>query len=229
GAGGGGRRPGDRAGSGDHGDGVPAAVRVPHPGAGRRRRGRAATPAPARVLPPVPDTVRRRADPGRRRPAADRALADRGVRPVAAAAGRRPGPRGDLLDQRRGSPRPAVQPGQGGRLDPALVRGQPRPVPARPATRAGRDRGGGMRTRIVRSREWAFPPPPVRREVLQAAPEVDEHRPPVLFVPGFGHGAWAFAEHWLERTAERGFPAYAMSLRGHGASGSAPKPGLRAY
>ena len=86
-----------------------------------------------------------------------------------------------------------------------------------------------MRTRIVRSREWAFPPPPVRREVLQAAPEVDEHRPPVLFVPGFGHGAWAFAEHWLERTAERGFPAYAMSLRGHGASGSAPKPGLRAY
>jgi pimeloyl-ACP methyl ester carboxylesterase len=85
-------------------------------------------------------------------------------------------------------------------------------------------------TRLVRSREWAFPPPPVRREVLTATPEVvDEHRPPVLFVPGFGHGAWIFAEHWLERTAERGFPAYAMSLRGHGASGSARKTGLRAY
>jgi pimeloyl-ACP methyl ester carboxylesterase len=86
-----------------------------------------------------------------------------------------------------------------------------------------------MKTRIVRSREWAFPPAPVRREVLRAVPEVDEHRPPVLLVPGFGHGAWAFAEHWLERIAERGFPAYAMSLRGHGASGSAPKTGLPAY
>src|SRR6266545_2305585 len=84
-------------------------------------------------------------------------------------------------------------------------------------------------TRIVRSREWAFPPAPVRREVRHAGPELDERRPPVLFVPGFGHGAWAFAEHWLERTAERGFPAYAMSLRGHGTSGNAPKTGLRAY
>jgi pimeloyl-ACP methyl ester carboxylesterase len=52
----------------------------------------------------------------------------------------------------------------------------------------------------------------------------------VLFVPGFGHGAWAFAEHWLEHTAGRGFPAYAMSLRGHGRSGPAPsRTGLRAY
>jgi pimeloyl-ACP methyl ester carboxylesterase len=89
--------------------------------------------------------------------------------------------------------------------------------------------GGRALTRVVRSREWAFPPRPVRREVVQALPESDDRRPPVLFVPGFGHGAWAFAEHWLERTAERGFPAYAMSLRGHGASGSAPKTGLRAY
>ena len=87
----------------------------------------------------------------------------------------------------------------------------------------------GATTKIVRSREWAFPPPPVRREVLHASPEVNEGRPPVLFVPGFGHGAWVFAEHWLERTAARGFPAYAMSLRGHGRSGDAPKTGLRAY
>ncbi len=85
-------------------------------------------------------------------------------------------------------------------------------------------------TRIVRSREWAYPIPPVRREVLPATPEVSEGKPPVLFVPGFGHGAWAFAEHWLEHTASRGFPAYAMSLRGHGGSGPAPKgTGLRAY
>jgi pimeloyl-ACP methyl ester carboxylesterase len=85
-------------------------------------------------------------------------------------------------------------------------------------------------TKIVRSREWAYPPPPARREVLTATPEVAEGKPPVLFVPGFGHGAWAFAEHWLEHTAARGFPAYAMSLRGHGSSGAAPRgTGLRAY
>ncbi|HEX2355831.1 MAG TPA: alpha/beta fold hydrolase [Micromonosporaceae bacterium] len=85
------------------------------------------------------------------------------------------------------------------------------------------------RTRIMRQRDWAYPVPPVRREVLAATPEVDEGKPPVLFVPGFGHGAWAFAEHWLEHAASRGFPTYAMSLRGHGASASAPKATLRAY
>jgi pimeloyl-ACP methyl ester carboxylesterase len=83
--------------------------------------------------------------------------------------------------------------------------------------------------RIMRLRDWADPVPPVRREVLTATPEVAESRPPVLFVPGFGHGAWAYAEHWLEHAAERGFPATAMSLRGHGGSASAPKADLRAY
>jgi pimeloyl-ACP methyl ester carboxylesterase len=86
-----------------------------------------------------------------------------------------------------------------------------------------------MTTRIVRSAEWADPPPPVRREVLAAKPEDPTGASPVLFVPGFGHGAWAFAEHWLEHAAERGFPAYSMSLRGHGASGSAAGADLRAY
>jgi pimeloyl-ACP methyl ester carboxylesterase len=86
-----------------------------------------------------------------------------------------------------------------------------------------------MGTQIVRSIEWAYPPRPVPREVREARPEVDEGRPPVLFVPGFGHGAWAFAEHWLEHAAGRGFPSYAMSLRGHGASGAAPNTTLRAY
>ncbi|GAA1792729.1 alpha/beta hydrolase [Planosporangium flavigriseum] len=86
-----------------------------------------------------------------------------------------------------------------------------------------------MTTKIVRQREWALPPAPVRREVLSAAPTDAGAAPPVLFVPGFGHGAWAFAEYWLEYTCERGFPAYAMSLRGHGESGSASKATLRAY
>jgi pimeloyl-ACP methyl ester carboxylesterase len=86
-----------------------------------------------------------------------------------------------------------------------------------------------MTERIVRPREWAYPVPAVRREVLAATPEADDGRPPVLFVPGFGHGAWAFGEHWLEHAAERGFPAYAVSVRGHGRSGSAPRATLRAY
>ncbi|WP_426514853.1 alpha/beta hydrolase [Dactylosporangium sp. McL0621] len=83
----------------------------------------------------------------------------------------------------------------------------------------------------MRSDEWADPPKPVRREVLEAQPPggADPAAPPVLFVPGYGHGAWAFAEHWLEHTAQRGFPAYAMSLRGHGGSGPAPQARLRDY
>jgi pimeloyl-ACP methyl ester carboxylesterase len=81
----------------------------------------------------------------------------------------------------------------------------------------------------MRPREWSRPPPPVRREVLAVQPAGPVTSAPVLFVPGFGHGAWAFAEHWLAHTAERGFPAYAMSLRGHGASGAAPGTGLRAH
>ncbi len=82
---------------------------------------------------------------------------------------------------------------------------------------------------VVRTREWAFPIPPAKREVIQATPELDTGRPPILFVPGFGHAAWAFGEHWLEHVAARGFPAYAMSLRGHGTSSPAPKASLRAY
>jgi pimeloyl-ACP methyl ester carboxylesterase len=81
----------------------------------------------------------------------------------------------------------------------------------------------------MRPREWARPIPPVHREVRSARPAGDEPRPPILFVPGAGHGAWAFEEHWLEHTAQRGYPAHAMSLRGQGASGRAGGASLRAY
>ncbi|MEU7924669.1 alpha/beta fold hydrolase [Micromonospora sp. NPDC049801] len=81
----------------------------------------------------------------------------------------------------------------------------------------------------MRGREWARPVRPARREVLSAVPELEQGRPPLLFVPGFGHGAWAFAEHWLGHAASRGFPAYALSLRGHGGSEPAPEATLRAY
>lgn len=85
------------------------------------------------------------------------------------------------------------------------------------------------RLRIIRFREWTHPVPPVHREVLVSEPESVEGRPPVLFVPGYGHGAWVFGQHWLEHTASRGFPAYAVSPRGHGRSGPAPTATLRAY
>lgn len=84
-------------------------------------------------------------------------------------------------------------------------------------------------TWMLRRREEAFPVRPVRREVLSATPELDHGQPPLLFVPGFGAGAWVFAEHWLEYAAERGFPAYAVSPRGHGGSGPARRATLRAY
>jgi pimeloyl-ACP methyl ester carboxylesterase len=84
------------------------------------------------------------------------------------------------------------------------------------------------RSQVVRLKDWTKPVTPVTREVLSALPDTDGH-PPVLFVPGLGHGAWAFAEHWLEHTAGRGFAAHAMSLRGHGGSGATPRAGLRAY
>jgi pimeloyl-ACP methyl ester carboxylesterase len=88
---------------------------------------------------------------------------------------------------------------------------------------------------ILRFREWSAPIAPVQREVLTSQPvgdgygEIEANKPPLLFVAGYGHGAWAFAERWLEHAAERGFAAYAMSLRGHGESGSAPGTTLRAY
>jgi pimeloyl-ACP methyl ester carboxylesterase len=92
------------------------------------------------------------------------------------------------------------------------------------------------RPRIFRWREWTFPVSPVQREVLASQPsqpdgfsEIDGVRPPLLFVAGYSQAAWVFAEKWLEHAASRGFPAYAMSLRGHGDSGCVPHTTLRAY
>jgi len=57
-----------------------------------------------------------------------------------------------------------------------------------------------------------------RLEILEALPEVETARPPLLFVHGAFAGAWTFAEHFLPYFAAHGFPSYALSLRGHGAS-----------
>ena len=94
-----------------------------------------------------------------------------------------------------------------------------------------RTRGTPRQTRVLRPVECYDPPVAVRREVLTArALDADQATAtPVLLVPGLGHGAWAYAEHWLDHVAQRGFPAYAMSLRGHGASGTVAGADLRAY
>ncbi len=56
-------------------------------------------------------------------------------------------------------------------------------------------------------------------EVIARESAEDSNRPPLLFVHGAGHGAWCWDEHFLDFFAGHGFDSYALSLRGHGASG----------
>ena len=62
-------------------------------------------------------------------------------------------------------------------------------------------------------------------EVIARKAEGGSAYPPLLFVHGSCHGAWCWDEHFLPYFAERGFDAYALSLRGHGES--APPRSLR--
>jgi len=59
---------------------------------------------------------------------------------------------------------------------------------------------------------------PPKLEVLETLAESDTGRPPILFVHGAGHAAWCW-KHWMDGVAAAGYPAYAVSLRGHGGSG----------
>ncbi|HEU4515210.1 MAG TPA: alpha/beta fold hydrolase [Nocardioidaceae bacterium] len=54
-------------------------------------------------------------------------------------------------------------------------------------------------------------------EVLSRTPSQPTGRPPLLFVHGLGHGAWCW-ENWMDAAASAGYPAHAVSLRGHGDS-----------
>jgi pimeloyl-ACP methyl ester carboxylesterase len=79
-----------------------------------------------------------------------------------------------------------------------------------------------MRSPLLRVDDWTSPVPAVVREVVSAVPaDPTAALPPVLFVPGLGHGPWAFQEHWLTHASSRGFPAHAVGLR--------PGGDLRAY
>jgi non-heme chloroperoxidase len=57
-----------------------------------------------------------------------------------------------------------------------------------------------------------------RLEILECRSQIAAARPPVLFVHGAYAAAWTWAEHFLPHFAAQGYPAYAVSLRGHGAS-----------
>lgn len=54
-------------------------------------------------------------------------------------------------------------------------------------------------------------------EIIGATPE-GFRGPPLLFIHGAFAGAWCWAERWLPWLVERGRAAWAVSLRGHGAS-----------
>jgi len=57
-------------------------------------------------------------------------------------------------------------------------------------------------------------------EVLRRPPRRGSRRAPLLFVHGAYAAAWCWDEHFLPYFAGRGYDCYAVSLRGHGASGS---------
>lgn len=58
-------------------------------------------------------------------------------------------------------------------------------------------------------------------EVIEKGHVTRKHPVPLLFVPGTGHGAWSWDEHFLDYFADNGFRAVAMNLRGHGRSPTA--------
>lgn len=55
-------------------------------------------------------------------------------------------------------------------------------------------------------------------EILTRQPTGAAPRTPLLFLHGAYVGAWCWDEHFLPWFAARGFPCYALSLRGHGKS-----------
>lgn len=62
-------------------------------------------------------------------------------------------------------------------------------------------------------------PPEPNLEVRSRLPARANGKPPLLFVHGGYCDAWCWEPYFLPWFAARGYPAYAVSLRGHGASG----------
>lgn len=57
-----------------------------------------------------------------------------------------------------------------------------------------------------------------RLEILDVGVTTRAHPAPLLFVHGAWHGAWCWAEHFLNFFAGKGYRAVAVNLRGHGKS-----------
>ena len=60
-----------------------------------------------------------------------------------------------------------------------------------------------------------------RLETFSRAPATRSTKPPLLFVHGGYTDGWCWTPHFLAWFAARGWPAHALSLRGHGGSGGA--------
>jgi len=56
-------------------------------------------------------------------------------------------------------------------------------------------------------------------EILEHLPAGPTRKPPLLFVHGGYCDAWCWEPYFLPWFAARGYPSYALSLRGHGGSG----------
>jgi pimeloyl-ACP methyl ester carboxylesterase len=69
-------------------------------------------------------------------------------------------------------------------------------------------------------------------EVISRLPQPTNNKSniPLLFVHGAWHAAWCWDEYFLPYFAQAGYPAYALSLRGHGKSeGDLHGAGLQEY
>ncbi|MGH2627382.1 MAG: alpha/beta hydrolase [Anaerolineales bacterium] len=55
-------------------------------------------------------------------------------------------------------------------------------------------------------------------EIIDRRAEGAAHETPILFIHGAWHGAWCWDEHFLRYFSRHGYPAHALSLRGHGGS-----------
>jgi len=62
-------------------------------------------------------------------------------------------------------------------------------------------------------------PPETKLEIRSRLPARRNGKPPLLFVHGGYCDSWCWEPYFLPWFAERGYPAHALSLRGHGASG----------
>jgi pimeloyl-ACP methyl ester carboxylesterase len=58
----------------------------------------------------------------------------------------------------------------------------------------------------------------VQLEVIFHEAQGEARLTPILFVHGMWHGAWCWDERFMPYFAQHGYAAYALSLRGHGAS-----------